>query len=80
MRDLSAKIVTKNQCSIINKFMYENLCYKSSTSKYEKMNSNIIISDKMHLPFYILCYLLESMMTQYKNQWKSAITLKGLVV
>ena len=69
MRDSSAKIENKNQCSIINKFMYEKSCYKSSTSKYEKLNSNINIPNISHLPFGMLCYLLESMMTLYNCWW-----------
>ena len=35
--------------------MYVESCYKSSTSKYEKSNSNINISKISHLPFDILC-------------------------
>ena len=41
-------------------------CYKSSTSKYEKSNSNINISEIMHLPFDTLCYLIESMTARCK--------------
>ena len=63
MRELSAKIKNKNQCSIINKFMYEKSCYKTSTSKYENLNSNFNISKISHLPFDMLHYLLEYMMT-----------------
>ena len=63
MRDLSEKIEKKNQCSIINKFMYEKSCEQSSTSKYEKLNSNINITKILHLRFDMLCYLLESTMT-----------------
>ena len=40
-------------------FMYVESCYKSSTSKYEKSNSNIIISKISHLTFDILCVSLE---------------------
>ena len=36
-------------------FMYEESCYKSSTLKYEKSNSNINISKMPHLPFDFLC-------------------------
>ena len=35
--------------------------------KNEKPNSNINITKISHLPFYMLCYLLESMMAQCKN-------------
>ena len=41
-------------------FMYEELCYKSSTSKYEKSNSNINISNISHLTFDMLCFSLEN--------------------
>ena len=47
MIDLLAQIKTKNQCSIIDKFMYEKSCYKSSTLKNDKSNSNVNIS-KIH--------------------------------
>ena len=60
----------KTQCIKINKLMYEKLCYKSSTSKYEKSNSNIIISNIMHLIFDMLCNSVESMMTQCKMHWQ----------
>ena len=69
MRDLSARIEKKDQCSLINKFIYEKLCYKSSTPKYKKLNSNINIYKIMHLTFDMLCYLLESIMTQWKMHW-----------
>ena len=59
MTDLSVKLENKNQCSIINKFMHEKSCYKSSTSKYKKLNSNFNIYKISHLPFGMLCYLLE---------------------
>ena len=68
MRDLSEKIENNNQCSIMNKFMHERLCYKSSTFKNEKLNGNINISEILHLPFDILCYLLKSMMEWCKTQ------------
>ena len=45
--------------------MYEKSCYKSSTSKYEKSNSNINMNNISHLPFDMLCYLLEYM----KPKW-----------
>ena len=80
MRYLLEKIENNNQCSLINKFMYEKLCYKSSTWKNEKSNSNIDISKISHLPFDILCYLLESMIAWCKNHWQSASTLKRPVV
>ena len=35
--------------------MYEESCYKSSTSKYEKSNSNNNISKISHLLFDMLC-------------------------
>ena len=80
MRDSSAKIENKNQCSIIKKIMYEKSCYKSSTSKYEKSNSNINISKILHLHFDMLCYLPEYMMTLSKIHWQLASTLKRPVV
>ena len=40
-------------------FMYEESCYKGSTSKYEKPNSNINISKIPHLTFDMLCFLIE---------------------
>ena len=42
--------------------MYEDLCYKSSTSKYEKLNSNINISKILHLPFDMLCFTVKQPM------------------
>ena len=62
MRAFLARIENKTQYSIIIKIMYEKLGYNSSTSKYEKLNSNINISKILHLPFDILCYLLEYML------------------
>ena len=41
-------------------FMYVVSCYKSSTSKYKKSNSNINISKISHLPFDMLCFSLEN--------------------
>ena len=35
--------------------MYVELCYKSSTSKYERSKSNIKISKISHLTFDMLC-------------------------
>ena len=40
-------------------FMYEESCYKSSSSKYEKPNSNINISKTSHLPSDMLWFSLE---------------------
>ena len=65
MRYLLEKIKNKNQCSSINKFMYETLCYKSSAFKNEKSNSNVNIYNILHLPFDMLCYSLDCMMVQY---------------
>ena len=76
MRDSSEKFENNNQCSTINKYMYEKSCYKSSTSKYEKSNSNINIFKISHIPFDMLCYLLEIMMKLCKMHWKLANTLK----
>ena len=39
-------------------FMYVELCYKSSTSKYEKSKSNIKIPKISHLPYDMLCFSL----------------------
>ena len=51
-------------------FMYEELCYKILTSKYEKPNSNINNSNISNLPFDMLCSLLEYMMTLWKIYWQ----------
>ena len=56
--------------------MYEKLFYKSYTSKNEKLNSNINISNIMHLPFDMLCYLTEIIMTLCNMHWQLASTLK----
>ena len=80
MKDFLAKNRNKNQCSIIKKNMYEKPCLKSSTPKYEKFNSYINISKISHLSFYMLCYLLEYMMTMCKMHWQLASTLKRPVV
>ena len=55
----SKKTENENQYSKIKEFMYEKLCYISSTSKYEKSNSNINIAKISHLTFDMLCYLFE---------------------
>ena len=47
-------------------FMYVELCYKSSTSKYKKSNSNIKISKISQLPFGMLCLSLENITTMGK--------------
>ena len=60
--------------------MYEKSCYKSSTSKYEKSNSNINISKISQLPFDMLCCLLEYMITLCAMHLQSASTLKQPVV
>ena len=61
-------------------FMYEELCYKSSTSKYEKSNSNINISKISHLPFDILCVFTRKMMTQVSTNRQSENTMKQPLV
>ena len=66
----------KNQCITINKFVYEKPCYKSSTSKYEKSNSNINTYRISYLPFDMLCYLLEYMMKLWKMHRQPTSTLK----
>ena len=48
------------------KNMYEKLCYKSSTLKIEKLNNCNNISNVLHLPFDMLCYLLKSIMALWK--------------
>ena len=65
MRYLLAGTENKNQCSILNKFMYEN-CATKVQQKKEKSNSNINIFNILHLPFDMLCYLIESMMVRCK--------------
>ena len=80
MRDLSEKIESINQCSIINEFMNEKMCYKSSTSKYENTNINFNTSKISHLPFDMLCYLLEYITTLCKIHWQLASNLKLPVV
>ena len=44
---------------LINKFMYQKLCYKSSTLKNGKSNSNVNIPKILHLPFDMLYYSIE---------------------
>ena len=66
--------------------MYEESCYKSSTSKYEKLNSNINISNILHLPFDMLCFLLEkwlycgkyidNMQVPYNNPWFISVQME----
>ena len=55
MRDFSAKTKNKDQCTIIKKFMYEKLCYKLSTSKYEILNRN----NNMNYENYGLVYVID---------------------
>ena len=76
MRAFLARIENKTQYSIIIKIMYEKLGYNSSTSKYKKLNSNINISKILHLPFDILCYLLEYILALWKMHWQLMSTLK----
>ena len=54
-------------------FMYEELCYKSPTSKYKKSNDHIIISKILNLPFDMLCFYLE-------KWWHSAQRIDNLQV
>ena len=61
-------------------FVYVEFCYKNPTSKYEKSNSDINISKMLHLPFDMLCYLLEHMMTLCQMHQQSASILKRPVV
>ena len=60
--------------------MYEKLCYKSLTSKYEKPNSNFNISKILNLPFDILRYLLEYILTLCKIRQQLASAMKQPVV
>ena len=60
--------------------MYEESCHKSSTSKYEKSNSNINISKISHLPFDMLCVFTWKMTTQCSINWQLAITMKQPLV
>ena len=60
-------------------FKYVESCYNISTSKYEKSNSNIKISKISHLPFDMLCFSLEKMMTLCQMQQQSTGFLKRLV-
>ena len=71
MRYLLAKTEKKNQCSIINKFMYEKLCYKSSTLKNEKSNSNINISKISHLLFWYVVLFTQ----KYDDTVQDALTI-----
>ena len=66
MRDSSENFENKNQCSIIKNIMHGKSCYKGSTSEYENSKSNFDIYKISHLPFDMLCYLLEYMMTLCK--------------
>ena len=56
------RFVIKKPTTKINavEFVYVELCYKSSTSKYKKPNSNINISKIYHLPFDMLCFKLKN--------------------
>ena len=42
--------------------MYEKMCYKSSTLKDDKSNSNVNIYKILHLPFDMLFYSIDSIM------------------
>ena len=66
MRDFLEKIKKKNQYNLINKFMHGKLCYKNSTLKNERSNSNVDIYNISNLPIDMLCYSIESMMVQCK--------------
>ena len=55
-------------------------CVTKVQQKNEKSNNNINISKILHLTFDMLCYLLKSMMAQYKMNWQLAITLEQPVV
>ena len=48
--------------------------------KNNKSNSNITISKILHLPFDMLCYLLEIIMAPCKIHLQSAITFRVPVV
>ena len=50
------------------KFVYVESCYKSSTSKYEKSNSNINITKISHLPFDMLFFS--------QREWYDKIIIK----
>ena len=60
-------------------FMYVELCYKSSTSKYKKSKSNINIFKISHLPFDMFFFTLK-MTTLCQMQRQSTRNLKRLVV
>ena len=60
-------------------FMYEQSCYKSSTSKYEQFHSNINISKISYLPFDVLCFHF-NMMTMFQIHRQLTSALKRLVV
>ena len=60
--------------------MCEELYYKSSTSKYEKSNSNINISNILHLPFDMLCFSLGKMTTRCSMHCKLVSTMKQPLV
>ena len=70
----------KNQCSLINKFMYVKSCYKRSTFKNDKSNSNNNICNILHLPFYMLFYFLKRIMIPCKMHWQSDSPSEQLAV
>ena len=58
--------------------MYGKPCYKSSTFKNEKSDSNVNITKILHLPFYMLFYSLESMMARCKIYWNRIVAWKSM--
>ena len=76
------RFVVKKSKMKINavELMYEELCYKISTQKYEKPNSNINIYKNLHLTFNMVCNLLEKRITQWSIHLKSAGTMKQPMV
>ena len=57
MRDLSAKIENKNQCSVIKNSCLKNHVTKIQHQNMKKSNSNINISKILHYPLYICCVI-----------------------
>ena len=60
--------------------MNEKLCYKGSTFKNEKSNSNVNTYKIYHLPFGMLFYSIESVMVRCKIHQKLASRSKIPVV
>ena len=66
MRDFLAKTKNNNQCSIINKFMYEKLCDKSSTLK--TINWTVILIFPRYRTHLLICCAVYSKVWWYSEK------------